>query len=246
MRSSLARLILVFSTLALGGCADVNPALEVAGLLAISSPDCVYTINSPATLVISPVLDTFTGNGIAPGGYRAGLMVINRAIVQRNNTYPLMAEPNTFIAQEAEIELRTRLGELINLAGNTPARYRVRATGSINPSTGMQVGQGIVGVEIIPAEFVASLAAANPPGGTVVVSLRLTARSSGGNTQESGAFVFELRLCQGCTYTCSAALDEPELACHLGQDGVSRFPSSAADYPGYAMLCTANAGIPRE
>jgi hypothetical protein len=212
---------------ALGGCAPTNTGIEIEAILA--APDnCVYRAATAATAVISPVLDTTSETAMFRSGirYSAVFQVVNRMLNLSNSTYPLTTDTNSFQVQEAEIELRALDGSELDLGG-LPSRFRIPASGFVpSAASGMDLGRGVVVVDVIPAIYGDALADTE---GTIVASVRLTGVTSGDSTQTTGELTFPLRLCTNfCLFQCGfedgAPITEAVLACSPGQDDVSLIP----------------------
>lgn len=226
----------------LTGCAASNPMVEIRGILPIEPSMCQVMVGD--IFLLNPRLDTSgvsrdatfqlaagaTPTAIRPGGitYIATFQVANAAQNQASR-FPLMANPNDFVAEEAEVELRgidgQPLSDLVLGDQALPARFRVPAVGFVPASAGTDPGLGTVPVEVIPAVYGDALAGRN---GQVLVAVELRGTTSGASTQTSGEYVFPLRLCDGCLFQCTPDLENPGTqvvvpSCLPGQDTVTSF-----------------------
>lgn len=206
--------------LALVGCAPSNPSVDIEGIAA-PSEDCGFAAGE--TFSLSARLDTSSASLELRGSIQfvAALQVANRIRNGGNYVYPLMADPNVWIASEAEVELRGVDGQALGDLG-LPARYRVPVSGAAISSAGGvdEPGRGIVIAEVIPAVYGDALADRE---GTIVVAVRLTGTTTGDSTQQTGEFAFPLTLCNGCLRTCrldplECIAPEPTGCLSLGQD----------------------------
>jgi len=206
--------------LALVGCAPSNPSVDIEGIAA-PSDDCGFAAGE--TFALSARLDTSSASLELRGSiqYVAALQVANRIRNGGNYVYPLMADPNVWIASEAEVELRGVDGQALGDLG-LPARYRVPVSGTAISSAGGvdEPGRGIVIAEVIPAVYGDALADRE---GTIVVAVRLTGTTTGDSTQQTGEYAFPLTLCNDCLRTCrmdplECIPPEPTGCLSLGQD----------------------------
>lgn len=185
--------------LALVGCAPSNPSVDIEGIAA-PTDDCGFMPSEAFSA--THLLDTSPAALAVRGGiqYVAALQVANRIRNGGNYVYPLMADPNVWIASEAEVELRGVDGQALGDLG-LPARYRVPVSGAAISSAGGvdEPGRGIVLAEVIPAVYGDALTDRT---GTIVVAVRLTGTTTGDSTQQTGEYAFPLTLCSGCLRTC--------------------------------------------
>ena len=224
MRSRLSLLALLF---ALAGCAPSNPGIEIEGLLALSS-DCSARTAEEGPFLLSPTLDTSPDFGaLRIGGirYTATLQVVNRMINTGNTVWPIMADPNTFFAEEAEVELTDVGGEALDLGG-LPARFRVPTSGIVPSAGGADdYGRGIVAVDLVPTVYGDALATRT---GTIIATVRITGTTSGDSTQTTGDLSVPIQLCDGCLFGCPADLTTDALSCRPGQDAASALAAGPA------------------
>lgn len=219
MRKS-SSLVLV-ALLAAVGCAPSNPGIDIEGL-AVGSDACSFAPSD--TYSAGSLLDT---SSISLGPNRpsirlvAAIQVANRFMNRGNYVYPLMADPNTWTATEAEVELRGVDGAALGDLG-LPARFRVPVGGAVvqSASGATEPGRGIVFVEVIPAVYGDALLDRE---GTIVVAVRLTGTTAGDSTQQTGEFTFPVTLCNGCLRQCiiddATCMEAANRGClSIGQD----------------------------
>jgi len=220
----------------LAGCAPSNPAVQIEGILPL---DAVCVATPGEVFALQPRLDTSassrdatvqagpgaTPTAIRPAGIQyIAIMQVANAITNTAARYPLMANPNSWQAEEAEVELRGIDGLPLNLPG-LPSRFRVPTVGFVASGTGSESGRGVVPVEVIPSVYGDALAGQT---GTILVATKLTGSTAGGSTQTTGEYVFPLQLCDGCLFRCTPNPDMPGTqvvvpSCLPGQDAVSAF-----------------------
>lgn len=220
MRSRLSILAVLF---ALVGCAPSNPGIEIEGILALGN-DCSVTASATGPFLVSPILDTSPDFAAARTGgirYAATVQLVNRMINLGNETWPIMADPNAYFVEEAEVELADVSGEALDLGG-LPARFRVPAAGLVPSAAGADdFGRGIAVVDLVPPVYGDALAGRS---GTILATVRITGTTSGDSTQTTGELTIPLQLCAGCLFACG--VDESgtpanQFACRPGQDAVS-------------------------
>jgi hypothetical protein len=216
------------------GCAPSNPGIDIEGAVPAETGECGYmpadqflgfgTLDtSSAALAVRPTIS-----------YVVAFQVANRFLNRGNVIYPIMADPNTWTATEAEVELRDVAGQPFALPGGLSSRYRVPAAGFVPSAIGVEPSRGIVLAEVIPATYGDALLDLDL---TLLVAVRLTGTTSGDSTQQTGEYVLPVRLCTDCLFQC--VLDEACLpttasgSCVPGQDEVS-----FACYPGNTPPCT--------
>lgn len=225
MRSRLSMLALL---IALVGCAPANPGIEIEGVIALSG-DCSVTASATGPFLLTPTLDTspdFAAARIGGIRYQATLQIVNRMINRGNSVYPIMADPNTFYVEEAEVELTDVGGEALDLGG-LPARFRVPAAGVVSSAGGADdFGRGITVVDIVPTVYGDALAGRS---GTILAAVRITGTTSGDSTQTTADYTVPLQLCVGCLFACVVDEDgiaATQLACRPGQDAASALPAA--------------------
>ncbi|UJR79770.1 hypothetical protein [Sandaracinus amylolyticus] len=209
--------------LALAGCAPSNPGIEIEGVLGFGEM-CSVDPGSEPTFVLLPTLDTSPVFGrVRTRGirYTASFQVVNRFLNLGRSDYPIMADPNSFFVEEAEVELRGIDGSPLDL-GDLPSRFRVPASGFI-PSAGdeTEFGRGASVVDVIPPVYGDALVGRT---GMIVAAITLRGTTSGDSTQTTGEFQMPIELCDGCLFVCQVT-DEgmavDALSCLVGQDAVS-------------------------
>lgn len=205
--------------LALAGCAPSNPGIQIEALL--FRGECSFAASAmPATAAL-PQLDT--APGIRPEiVYDAPLQLANRMLNLASSVYPIMADPNTFYIEEAEVELTAIDGSGLDLAG-LPSRFRVPAFGQVPSAADQEPGRGITMVRVVPAVYGDALTERE---GTILVNVRVRGTTSGDSTQTTGEFTFPLELCNGCLFRCEVVEGEPvrQISCSPGQDQPSFLP----------------------
>ncbi|AKF07630.1 hypothetical protein [Sandaracinus amylolyticus] len=211
--------------LALAGCAESNPGIEIEGVLAFSDAAmCTLDPGTDPTFLASPTLDTSPlFNAIRPGGirYAASFQVVNRFLNLGRSDFPIMADPNSFFVEEAEVSLEAIDGSPLDL-GDLPTRFRVPASGYVpSAADATEYGRGAVTVEVIPSIYGDALQGRT---GTIVAQVQLTGTTSGDSTQTTAEFQMVVSLCDGCLFQCQ--LDEMSMpinvpSCRPGQDAVS-------------------------
>lgn len=209
------RTLLFCALAALGGCAPGDPGLIVARVLA-PNQTCAYDV---ANLSISSgVLD------VLPAGtrYFAVVVVYNQLLnlSQSGSSGPPMADPNVMNIQEARIELQDMGGNTIDFV-DLPNPFTVPATGFIPSSDGMEAGQGLGFIEVVPVVYADALASVAIDS-TIVASIRAVGVTAGGASVVSSEFVWPIRICSGCLFTCEPTEDTPggrcAPSCTPGQD----------------------------
>ncbi len=201
------------------GCAPSNPGLTIDGVL-VPSDSCEYT--SSSAFLVEAVLDTNPDVPpvLRPGGVRyvAVLRVANHLINNGNRVYPLMADPDVVSMEGAEIEVLNSDGTVFDFGG-LPNPYRVTAVGTIASTTSNEPQLGLATVEVLPAQYGASLAGLTS--GSLVLSIRVIGVTTGGATLISGRTLLPVRLCSGCLFQCVVdEMGDPiaQTACQAGQD----------------------------
>jgi hypothetical protein len=206
---------------AAGGCTPANSGVFVEGLK-VPGMTCEYQVD--AVYLAAAVLDTDSRSlAVRPLGirYYAIAQVSNQMLDLGNITYPLMADPNQWIANEAEVEIRDVGGGVIDFGG-LPNPFRVPAMGYVpsaeDPDT---PGRALVSFEAIPAVYGEAFLDQTT---TIVLGIRIRGTTVGGSTQTTGEFTLPVTLCDGCLFACQMdAMGMPAVAlsCLPGQDQVS-------------------------
>jgi hypothetical protein len=207
------------------GCAPSNPGLTIDGVL-VPSDMCDFTANNAllfeARLDVSPDVPAV----YRPDGVRfvAAIRVANHLINTGSRIYPLMADPNVIDIQGAEIEILNSDGTNLAFDG-LPNPYRVPASGTIASTTSNEPTIGIASVEVLPAQYGASLSGFTT--GSIIFSIRVIGVTAGGATLISGRTLLPVTLCSGCLFR--GACDEDgvgvyEPTCSPGQNAVTLFP----------------------
>jgi len=227
--------LLAAGALALGlGCAPSNPGLVAQGAL---SADTMCLVTATNALLIEGMFDLQTD---VPANYRPRGMsyaiayqVGNQLINNANRVYPLMADPNRIVINNAEITLLDASESPLSLPG-LPNPYLVTASGAIGSTQSMDPTLGIATATVIPDSYGRALAGVYAPGGTVgagatiVVQARIIGTTAGGATLTSGPVVFPVSLCVGCLFQPACdTMHNPIFmpSCEPGQDAVTGVPT---------------------
>ncbi len=213
---------------AVSACAENNSSVFISGNLVGEATDsgCLYdsTGLTLARGVFNPGfrsrVEALAGpevvSELAAGGidsYQVHLRVDNAL---RNLASERRADPNHVVTETVEVLLLNQAGEVIDFAGAANP-FTENAQGSVIPSgTDASASRGFVPATVIPDGYGAFL-----PEGTVVARIRLTVRTGGGRSIQTGPFDYAIQVCAegDCLVGCVAApTDDPVIPCRPGQD----------------------------
>jgi len=210
--------VLALATGLLGGCAPGNSGMFVGNVIA---PDdqCGYSPTNPALL--RGTLDV----GVDNNRYDVVLRFVNQ-LTNLSQTgasgFPPMADPNTIVVRELEVEIRD-IGQSPLAFAGLPNPFTVPVGGVAVPSgDGMSGGEAIGSAQIIPPAYVADLAAAAGTDAMIIVSITAIGTTLGDAEVVTDEFTYPIQLCSGCLVLGCLVDEEGENlcqpACMPGQD----------------------------
>jgi hypothetical protein len=207
------------------GCADSESMLFIRQVMFRASPDCSVRAEPDGLAVLTGVLDISFRTE-----YNATILVGNQ-LVARGSTDLLRTETSKVSLNSAEV--------IVQLADETPLNsFTVPVAGFVDEAQGTQPGYGVVALPIIDAKAISQLKTLRQQTlndgkpARVVSRVKVSGRTLGGNTIESGEFQFVTNVCYGCLISFPSEADDPstpEVDCNL--TGTSSTSTSAASIP---------------
>jgi hypothetical protein len=194
------------------GCAENESMLFIGGVMAPEPPECVFTPDSGATMLLSGSVDPALTDT-----YR-GVLLVGNQLTRRGSTDQLRTESARVSVEGTEVHVLTR-------DGNELASYTVPASGDIRPASGQEAGYGAVGTDLV-------YSVERYIGRVVVVDVQVYGKTLGGQDVESNWFSYPIHVLRRgalIDYPMEAmsgsdsngAAQETSSPCFAGQDGVT-------------------------
>jgi hypothetical protein len=190
------------SAVAAPGCADSESMLFIRQVMYRTPPDCSSRAEADGLAILTGVLDiSFRSE------YNATMLVGNQ-LVSRGSTDLLRTETSKVALNSAEV--------IVQLADETPLNsYTVPVAGFVDQGQGQEPGYGVVALPIIDAKAISVLKSLRQKTldegkpARVVSRIKVSGRTLGGNTIQSGEFQFVTNVCYGCLISFPAEADDP-------------------------------------
>lgn len=220
------------SAVAAPGCADSESMLFIRQVMFRASPECSVRAEPDGLAVLTGVLDISFRTE-----YNATILVGNQ-LVPRGSTDLLRTETSKVTLNSAEVTVQLADETFLN-------SFTVPVAGFVNEGQGQEAGYGVVALPIIDAGAIKALKKARQSTldegkpARVVSRIKVSGRTLGGNTIQSGEFQFVTNVCYGCLVSFPSEADDPNtpevdcsltgaaqtaaasnIPCTSGQDGV--------------------------